>query len=90
VKLYYMRDNHTFRNLPLDSDQAVAALREEFRCGYTHGMLCWSSENPRSLGNLHAAGNDTAEEFFDEARDWIKAAIEENDWWNQLSSPDRR
>jgi len=76
VKLYYMRDNHTFRNLPLDPDQAVAALRQEFRRGYTYGMLCWTGETSRSAGNLHAAGDETAEEFFEAARDWIKAASE--------------
>jgi len=79
ISTYYMRDNHTFSKLPLDPDQAVAALREEFSDGYTHGMLCWTGETSRSVRNLHAAGDETAEEFFDAARDWIKAAIEEND-----------
>ena len=40
VQAWYMRDNHTFRALPLDVEQALAIIREELDVGNTYGLLC--------------------------------------------------
>lgn len=40
LNIYYMRDNHTFRNVGTDPETAKQAIREEFEDGYTYGMLC--------------------------------------------------
>lgn len=40
MKIWYMRDNHTFRPLSADPKTAKDQIAEEFECGYTWGMLC--------------------------------------------------
>lgn len=77
MKIYYMRDNHTFLPLPLDVDMAELALHKEFDAGYTYGMLCSKSAGMETP--LHARGNKNAEEFFSGAREWIQRAIEHSE-----------
>lgn len=53
MKLYYMRDNHTFKPLSLDINIALFELAEEFIGGYKHGLLCASGYGP----TLNACGD---------------------------------
>ena len=71
--LYYMRDNHTFRSLPLDVEKALQAVHEEFDAGYTYGMLC---SKLKGVGYLHANGSKRSEEFFMAAREWLQDAVD--------------
>jgi hypothetical protein len=75
IKLYYMRDNHTFVPLPLDTEAAEVILKNELKCGYTHGMLC-SHAMPGDY--VHAHGLDREEDFLEKAREWIQTAIHKN------------
>ena len=72
LKIWYMRDNHTFRPLPLDVHAAMAAIREEWNEGYTYGMLCSDS---RIKPNVHGRGDWNA--FVPEAMAWLERAIEQ-------------
>lgn len=75
VQIWYMRDNFTFRELPLEVEQAIEILRNERDAGYTYGMLCG-----RPVGVtppvLHAGGEEWWDSFEDKARLWIAAVIE--------------
>jgi len=73
MKIYYMRDNHTFLPLPLDVGTAESLLRQEFDEGFTYGMLCSKSDGMEAT--LHAHGSKNAEQFFSEAREWVQRAI---------------
>lgn len=55
IKIYYMRDNHTFRPLSLTVEDAIKEVREEWDAGFTHGMLC--SKSPGVPQPVHAHGN---------------------------------
>jgi hypothetical protein len=70
-----MRDNHTFRPLPLDVEAALEIMRAERDAGQTHGMLCG---NPSILlkGVVHAPGAAKWKDFEQRARAWLEAAIE--------------
>ena len=74
VQIWYMRDNCTFRPLPLNADAAIAAMSEEFDDGNAHGMLCGS---PRSLLSavIHAPSADRWDEFERNARSWLEEAV---------------
>jgi hypothetical protein len=69
-KLYYMRDNHTFRLLPLDVEQAISVLRDEFDERYTYGMLCSKSFTAADGYEPCHARQDFAE-FEPRARQWL-------------------
>lgn len=75
VQIWYMRDNFTFKALPLEVEQAIEILRNERDAGYTYGMLCG-----RPVGVtppvLHAGGEEEWDSFEDKARLWIAAVIE--------------
>lgn len=45
---FYMRDNHTFRQLTGDVNQMVWQISEELEAGWTAGMLC-SKQDPRVI-----------------------------------------
>lgn len=70
MKLYYMRDTHTFRALPLDVERAIIVLREEFADGCTHGMLCTKSI---SVEPVRAHGQWA--EFEHKARLWLAGCV---------------
>lgn len=82
IKVWYMRDNHTFRPLPINVELAVAVLRDEFSRGQTYGMLCGSPMGVVPCP-LHATGGEKIEEFIDAARKWL-STIE------RLSTPPAR
>jgi hypothetical protein len=73
MKLWYMRDNHTFRALPPDDEEAIAVLRVEFDRGFTSGMLCATSPlHPFRPDNVHAHADFA--EFEPRARAWLATA----------------
>lgn len=74
VRIWYMRDNHTFRALPLDVDGALAAMREERDAGQTYGMLCGI---PYGVirGVVHAYSAEEWPAFEAEARPWLESAV---------------
>jgi hypothetical protein len=78
VKLYHMRDNHTFQPLPLDVEGALTVIREEFAQGWSYGMLC-ADGGPPKPGPLstdpNAHGHGSIEEFEPRARAWLERAI---------------
>ena len=53
MAIYYMRDNHTFRNVGTTVETAKQTIREEFEDGYTCGMLCTKDAPVKSV---HANG----------------------------------
>jgi hypothetical protein len=74
IKVWYMRDNHTFLSLPLDTEAALRALRNERDAGWDYGMLCG-----RPTGvvpePIHARGLGDWDSFERAARYWLTAAI---------------
>ena len=71
VTIYYMRDNHTFRALPLDVEAAIGAMREERDAGNTYGMLC----SQQITNVVHAPSAAEWDDFELRAREWLEAAI---------------
>ena len=67
--VYYMRDNHTFKELTGSIDNMLSQIKEEFDDGYTHGMLC--SHTKKSC--VHLAG----ELKVDECTIWLKAFLDD-------------
>ena len=74
VKCWYMRDDHTFRALPLDVEAALEAMREERDAGNTYGMLCGHPSGVLPTVVLARAAAHWAA-FEDKARPWLEAAI---------------
>lgn len=75
VVCYYMRDNHTFRELPLDVEAALLVIREEMdHGGYASCMLCGRPDGvaPKPI---HALGFASWPEFETAARAWLEKAI---------------
>ncbi|MBU9360823.1 hypothetical protein KTE52_31365 [Burkholderia multivorans] len=72
VRLYYMRDNHTFKRLTGPVEEMLAQVMAEFDDGYTGGMLC--TESLPGLGHVHANGDADRQRFQNEAREWLFAA----------------
>lgn len=77
--LFYMRDNHTFRRLPLDVELAIEAMREERDDGQTYGMLC--SKQAGELGQVHAYDAARWPAFESQARPWLAAMLEKHKAW---------
>ena len=74
VCAWYMRDNHTFRQLPLDVDEALAVMRQERDDGQTYGMLCG---RPSGVvpGPVHAGSAAEWSTFEGAARPWLEKAV---------------
>ena len=73
MKIWYMRDNHTFLPLPLPLEAAMEQLRTAFvDMRDTYGSLC-TNQGPMSRKMEHA-GNDW-KEFSPRARAWLEAAV---------------
>ena len=69
-KVWYMRDNHTFRALPMDVEGALEAMREERDAGNTFGMLCCSGVAMR-IEVVHAGAAFDWQHFEAEARPYL-------------------
>ena len=74
VACWYMRDNHTFRALPLDVDEALAVLRSERDDGQTYGML-FGRPDGVVPGPVHAPGATQWPEFEAAARPWLERMV---------------
>ena len=68
IKLYYMRDNHTFRKLARKT--AIKDALEEFDRGYSSGMMCAFINDKHYSEICHA--NRNREEFEQEAKKWLR------------------
>ena len=64
-----MRDNHTFRELPADADEALKIIAEEARDGFTNGSLF--ATNPDETNGVHLHGSDDWLRFDKAAREWF-------------------
>lgn len=73
-RIWYMRENHTFAELPHDVDAAMIRLREVFdgHCGH-YGMLT-TKQGPTEKTVVHARAD--WEEFAEQARPWLEAAVQ--------------
>lgn len=71
--LYYMRDNHTFRELKPGSE--IDIIKEELNAGYTCGMLCAHLDKVPIGDHVHAPsradGFAAFEKFLSDAARWI-------------------
>jgi len=54
MKIYYLRDNHTFRHVSNNVIEALQQIREEFDAGFTSGML---SSRDVPIDGIHAHGD---------------------------------
>jgi hypothetical protein len=72
VRLYYMRDDHTFKRLTGPVEDMLAQVMAEFDDGFTSGMLC--TKSLPDLGHVHAHGTSDRQRFMNEAREWLFAA----------------
>jgi hypothetical protein len=64
---YYVRDDYTFRELPQNIEEAIAAMREEVASGYTYGMLC----QPGVADVVHVRSIADWTSFEKRARRWL-------------------
>ena len=77
MRIWYMRDNHTFLSLPLDVDAAMVELRRAFIEEHdVYGSLC-CKEGPMRNTMEHARADWP--EFEPQARRWIEAALKPTD-----------
>ena len=74
VRCWYMRGNHTFRELPLDVEAALVAMRQERDAGETFGMLCGRPDGVVSRP-VHASTAAAWGDFEAEARPWLERAV---------------
>lgn len=74
LKCWYMRDNHTFRRVPLDVEEAISMLKKEFEEGYTYGSLLATPREKYPLA-VHAGPADQWAAFEEAARIWLIEAI---------------
>lgn len=72
MKIFYMRENHTFLPLPLNVEESVAAIREEFDNGHGHGSLCC-----KSVPNGFIDANGDVDKFEAQVRDFYAANVTE-------------
>jgi hypothetical protein len=75
VRCWYMRDNHIFRALPLDVEQALAVMRQERDAGDTYGMLCGRPDGGVLPPPVHAGAAADWPAFEAKARPWLEAAV---------------
>jgi hypothetical protein len=69
--IYYMRDNHTFKNLSTDMNTALVEIEHEFNAGWIYGMLCSKQEG---FPTIHANGDKDRLRFFDECKTALEQA----------------
>lgn len=76
LSIYYARDNHTFKELPLDVEKSVSILRQEFAAGNSYGMLCAYPQG--IIDVVHAGRKSEIEDFITRAIPWLEKCIELN------------
>lgn len=86
-KVFYMRDNHTFRRLSADVEKAITELRDEFENGCSYGMVCSKSEN--MPGHVHAQGKLRFAEFEHEVRSYYAHATPLKPWTNATANANK-
>lgn len=74
VQIWYMRDNHTFRALPLDVEQALSVMRQERDAGGTYGMLCGKPGGVLPAP-VHAGSAAEWPAFEAAARPWLEQSV---------------
>ena len=86
IRIWYMRDNRTFRSLPLDVDEAMAVMRSERDNRYASGMLCG---RPHSAvpEPVHARSAAEWPAFELAAREWLTAAVDRSKPPNTKETP---
>ncbi|WP_394551526.1 hypothetical protein C1N58_12555 [Pantoea sp. SGAir0180] len=67
MKAHYMRDDHLFVALPLDTEEALDVIYKEFCNGYGAGLLC--TKHP-AISEYVSAKNDW-ELFRHPAKAWL-------------------
>jgi hypothetical protein len=73
---YYILEDKKRRLLPLNVDEAIEILREEFIAGHTHGTLCIKDLSGADVGDaLVARGEHDWATFEFKARAWLAKAI---------------
>lgn len=70
-RIWYMRDNHTFRSLPMTVDGALEVMREERDAGNTFGMLCCGGV-PMRIEVVHAEFAADWQHFEAKARPFLE------------------
>jgi len=77
VSAYYILEDKKRRLLPLNVDEAIEILREEFIAGHTHGALCIEDASG-DLGSdvLEARGEHNWAAFEANARAWLTRAVD--------------
>ena len=74
ISIWYMRDNHTFRKLPLNVEGALETMREERDRGAVYGMLCgWPGASVP--GQVHARSAADWPVFEAAARLWLENVV---------------
>jgi hypothetical protein len=76
VTAFYILEDSKQRPLPLNVDEAIEILREEFIAGHTHGTLCIRGASGRDEGDvIKAQGEHDWAAFEFKARAWLARAI---------------
>jgi hypothetical protein len=74
VAIWYMRNDRTSLQLPLNVERALELLRIEREKGHSHGMLC--SQHPELRGSIiQARGVECWQEFEALADEWLARAV---------------
>ena len=73
MQCWYMRDNHTFRKLSSNINEALAQIKEEMDDGYTFGSLC---AEDKSIPMLHARGSKELPSYLAECVKWFEKLTE--------------
>jgi hypothetical protein len=74
---YYILEDKKRRPLPLNVDEAIEILREEFIAGHTHGVLCIEDSCGAVDGEvLEAQGERNWAAFESKARAWFTKAVD--------------
>jgi hypothetical protein len=71
--IYYMRDNHTFRNLPENVETALQYISDELLDGYTSGLLGTAREGAAS--SLCFSHTIPRSEMMKQAAQWLETEI---------------
>lgn len=77
ISAYYVLEDKKRRPLPLNVDEAIEVLREEFIAGHTHGALCVEGARGAFGGEvLEAHGEHNWAAFESKARAWLTTVVD--------------